>query len=493
MAAERNYQSPETTPGIEVVLTDLARDGLGTSVLVSNRHNPEIANTTPLITTNFVNGGNLLPSPYGDMYLGQLGVIAAGEGEATVTFTLLPGLLDYFRSIGLVSERTHVFEVNHQGGSRRHGYPHGDALEQLIKTPTQQWLSFNPNAFTLVPTLTGPHVKQQARDLGVRVLEQPSSDLTNNKAVLRQVKEKYGFTMLPGMALEHEEHLRTAVRQYGDTQHGIWLKFPTGSGGDLVRHVPQVTEDSIRVAISKLRETILQAHEEGALGMSGEQFWPEGKLAPEKYPLVIEEDAKDFGEVVIIGSNHFRTAPDGTQIYGYFRQITGEETGEFIGSERFVPDAAIQTALDTATQNVADFLRDNGYYAIAGIDYFVVKKPNGALQVYVLELNARPIISTYPFIVGERLGINKWVNINVTLPTAVSSMEEFGEIVGDDLYKRGAANGIVPMAFRTVVGDTDEGTLASPHCKLVILGDEKEQYAIIARLVAKGVKIGQTE
>lgn len=472
---------------MEIIKQDI-QHGIGAHVVESHPQYPEGAK--PLVVVNFDNPWNLLSEPVGDDYLSGLAALSAGKNEAALVFTMFTGLQTYYRQEGLVDPSTEIIEVPHRGG-KKYGFPHGDPLEQIRQELNGNELRDEAGRrYVLVPTLAHDKVHEQARAIGVATLEQPHADRTNNKAELRAAASDYGIPLLPGRLIQHGDRLWKIAWEYRRSGHGLWLKFPTGSGGDLVYRVHQPTWGELRRAVRTVRETVHSAFEHGALGMHGEDFWPESRIAPEKFPLVVEEDARNIGEVVVLGSNHFTVSPDGIQVNGYFRQITGPD-GEFIGSEKFHPDAEIKAQIDEVTRRTGVYCQDMGQFGVQGLDYFVVRQNDGALVTYVLELNGRPPISSYPDIIGKRVGINSWKNVNVTLPTAVESMGDFSAIIGDDLYKRGSSAGIVPMAFRTIV-DADDGTIASPHVKMVILGSEEDQQQIIQRLQVKGVKIGQT-
>lgn len=472
--------------------TRLQHKGLG-AIVVEDHPLQLNSETTPLVVANFVNPWNLLPDPYGDKYLSGLAIISAGKNETALTFQLLPGFENYLREIGVIDPTTTIIQASHNGG-RRYGFPHGDPLHRLHQEVGDSTSLRDPktgNEYVLVPTLTHGKVAEQARKLGVHTLDQPDADVTNNKAILRDEASRYGIPLLPGIVVRDGDRIGRIVKRYKDSQHGIWLKFPTGSGGDLVQPVERISRRNIRRGIKKVRDTVYEAIKQGDFGIEGKSFWPRHKIAPREFPLVIEEHAKNLGEVLIIGSNHFSTLPQGEEIYGYFKQITGP-TGDFIGSERFEPEGEMRMQLDEVTRRVAQYNRDKGFFGVGGIDYFVIQRPDGKMQTFVLESNARPIISTYPYIVGERLGINEWTNTNVTLDRPIRSFEDFVESVGPDLlYQKGATSGIVPMAFRTVI-DINEGVIDSPHCKLVILGSEERRKEIMQRLEAKGITIGAT-
>lgn len=463
--------------------------GIGRHVVESHPQYPDGAK--PLVVVNFDNPWNLLSEPVGDDYLSGLAAISAGENEAALVFTLLPGLQEYYRKEGIVDPSTEIIEVPHRGG-KKYGFPHGDPLEQAGRLLDGEELRepMTGGPYVLVPTLTHDKVRSQAHAIGVRTLEQPPADQTNNKAKLREAAARYDIPLLPGRLIHHGDNLWQVASELRRSSHGLWLKFPTGSGGDLVYRIPQPTEGELRRAVRAVRDTVHSAFEHGDLGMQGREFWPEHRIAPEDFPLVVEQDARNIGEIVVLGSNHFTVSPDGVQVNGYFRQITGID-GEFIGSEKFEPDGAIRAQIDDVTERTGRYCQDMGQYGVQGLDYFVIKLPDGSLQTFVLELNGRPPISSYPDIIGKRVGINSWVNVNVTLPSAVSSLEDFAAIMGEDLYRKDATAGVVPMAFRTIV-DSDEGVIASPHVKMVILGSDFEKEAIITRLQERGVKIGQT-
>jgi len=149
--------------------------------------------------------------------------------------------------------------------------------------------------------------------------------------------------------------------------------------------------------------------------------------------LIIESDAQNKGDLLVLGSAHCVSSANGSvQILGHFEQIT--EEGAFVGSRRYYPPAETQALIDDQIRATARYNADrNGYHGIQGPDYVVIRRPNGEIIVRTLELNTRPIISTYTDFAAKKLGVPHWINTNVTLNRSIASFDDFVQSVGSDL------------------------------------------------------------
>ncbi len=459
---------------------------LGHTVLKANE-----VKGNPVVTLNFVNPDHrlTLPFPDGDWYLRNTAVPAVRDGETVLCTTLIPGLQEYYREVGLVSDGSHIVEVEPSLDKKGTlGYPFTDPLAGISGKVRLGSDGLGETSY-LVPTYTNVQTESQAASIGLGSIDRVDSVVTNNKASLRRDADKYGIPMLDGSVVESDTELVDAVKKYGSLEHGVWLKFATGSGGDLVYRVKNVSERSLRNGIHAMRGSIARAFTQGEFAVSAQDFWPQGEFAPAELPLVIESDARNEGKVLMNGSNHFVTNKDGSvQILNQFEQLLTDE-GEYLGSRTFSPEGDVKQKLEDATMRAAEYnMSENSFYGIQGIDWFLMEDKNGDTQVKVVELNSRPIVSTLPVIVSEKVGAPHWINTNVYTDTDVFDINDYIDIVGRDLAFGNSEHGIViPQAFRTLV--TRSEVRPSPNFKILIMGDTPEKCAeIVDRLKQRGIR-----
>jgi len=444
---------------------------------------------TPLITGNYVSPEHRLPlpAPIGDHYLRQTFVPAVQEGEVVVCNTLVEGLLRYYKQVGLVLNDSQVIEVE-PGNTESvpYGYPVTDPLQALVNN-VQIRVDDECSPATLISTFTGPEISAQADALGLLTLEREPSSKSNSKALLRESSVAYGFSMLPGAVVRTEEELNAVLDTDWNTENGIWLKFPTGSGGDLVYRIEgKATPEALLNGIHKLREVVAQSFKEANFTMPFEEFWPSNVFVPPDLPFVVEADAKEMGEIIANGSTQIITNKNGAiNTIGHFKQLTSPETGEYLGNEPFNDiDEGMSAVVEEQVNRVGEFnMTHNRYYGIQGIDWFLMRGKDGAVNAYVVELNSRPTANTPPVIMAEKLHAPYWINTNVFTDQPIRSVDDFIDLVGPEYAYGSPTEGgmVVPQAFRTIV--RRKGIEASPNFKILIMGSGPEHCREIMQLL----------
>lgn len=443
---------------------------------------------TPLINLNFVcpEPRLPLPSPEGDSYLRQTAIAAVRPGEMVLCNMLIPGLLDYYQRVKLVPDKNQVVEIE---PGEKHGFPHSDPLERLRSNGEVVANIYNDSRLILTSTFSGDAISAQARRLGIDILDRPDSVITNDKALLRKNAEKYRIQMLPGVCIDDWESVDDAVEKFGSLRHGVWLKAPGGSGGDLVYHIKKVTRDSLLAGRELIRNAVITAFSNGKFSASINDYWPKDRMAPIGSAIVIESDVRNHGEIVANGSTQFVTHKSGkVEIIGHFKQMTSDE-GEYLGNRPYKPNESDKKDILTQVRNVARLSLDEKYYGIQGVDWFIVKSANGRNVTYVVERNARPTANTPPTIMADKLGIKEWINTNVYTDTPVRKIDDYIDIVGANLaFGDPLKDGLViPQAFRTTV--TRRRVTPSPNFKILIAGKSSEHCdTIVQELKRRGVR-----
>lgn len=442
----------------------------------------------PVVTLNYVNPDHrlVLPYPDGDWYLRNTAVPAVKSGETVICNTLIKGLMSYYERMSLVDDsRAQIMQVDPRPNGVVYGYPATDPLARLDAS------FFRGNSSYLASTFYGEQVLDQVRRLDLEPLQRPDSILTNNKAQLRRFAPEFGYSMLPGVLIESRDDIYEAAESFQHLSSGVWVKFPAGSGGDLVRYCPNPTRSLIEGAIGNIRSAVLGSFDQGQFNVTGQNFWPEESLAPNNLPIIVEADARNLGDVLINGSTQFVTNQGGEiALIGHFQQMTTGE-GEYLGNRPYlIKDEQIKSAIEGQVERVARYnIQQNGYFGIQGADWFLLRDAEGRFQVRVVELNSRPTANTPPVIIARKLGMNHWVNTNVYTDRLIRSFVDYADIVGKELtYGEGPGGGlVVPQAFRTLVfGDT---IIPSPNFKALILGSSDVQCdEIMHKLIQKGVR-----
>lgn len=451
-----------------------------------------ISDGTPVITGNYINPQHELPLPWpdGDWYLRQTFVPAVRPGETVVCNTLVPGLLEYYRDVGLIEEGAGIIEVETpQQTEPTYGFPYTDPLTTLSGEVAFE--NEHGPAY-LCSTFNGELVGAQADSLSLRSIQRASSELSNNKARLRQASEEFGFDMVPGMTLGSWDEVKIGAEASWNSAQGCWLKFPTGSGGDLVVNIPgPFTEDRLASTIMDLRSVVGRAFAEGGFEINFDDFWPLGNTAPTGFPLVLESDATYLGDLVTNGSTQFVTTQSGeTHLVGHYSQMTTGQ-GEYLGNAP-IENMDTQTAelIEAQVRAAANYNAiAHKYFGIAATDWFLIRDLDGEQRVVISELNARPTANTPPAIIAQKLGAKHFVNINAYTGREITNIDDFVDIVGADLaYGDPQESGIViPQAFRTLV--TRRQTTASPNFKIVALGRDSEHcQQLLTKLSERSVR-----
>lgn len=444
----------------------------------------------------FTKKDEVYPTPNGDAYLSTAGLVASERGGTTITVETPPGYVDHLREIGVLPEDTHVLQRPITiTDPEKVGHPASDPLSLMIS----EGHLFNGEQY--VSIFENPEIRRQVEEAGLSLLGRPDSTIANNKARLRQFAEQYGIDMLPGKVVESWDDLyRFAEHHKGEK---AWMKVSIGSGGDLVLPVRHLSRTTAEEATGKMRQTVTQAFEKAEFSMTADEFWPEGEVSPIGFPNVIEEDASVEGEIVINGSNFFVTKQDGSVEYlGTFQQITSPD-GEFMGSRLYHPDDDVMDKIREQTERFAEFnMRENGYFGIQGMDFFVMRDSHGRARVRPIEGNSRPPISSYPEILMRNLRTEQdgydspestWDNINLVSRTQMGTDAKVADIIGKGLafgIKDSAGKvlrQVIPLATRALVtknGDGESRVVPSDRAKWFIYGANKDQKEMAIRELA---------
>ncbi|MCB0334549.1 MAG: hypothetical protein KDD55_13685, partial [Bdellovibrionales bacterium] len=370
---------------------------------------------------------NLLPEPSGDAYLVFTAAPTLMPGETLVSLTFQPGVLDYYRSIGLLSPEASIIEVNPDPQCvSQAGFPFTDPISQLPEGDSRLTGSY------FISTFPSEVARQRSSSLGSASVQNYDPAYLNNKAQFRIDAPEYGYRMLPGIVCQSPEDL-LQVTQFQGTK--LWAKLATGSGGDLVQPV-YPNEGALESALTQLRNAVHSAFSNAQFPheASGEAFWPSHALTPSAERVVIEQDAAVLGPILLNGSMNVCLHRDGTfELVDYFRQNTAPD-GSYRGSERFHPEDlshAVHEAIDEQAQQVFAYAHDHGYRGYIGFDFFVLGSQDNP-TVYCIELNARPTMSTVPALTAKKMQslsggesrYDDYINVNIEAPFPLETISD---------------------------------------------------------------------
>ncbi len=440
-------------------------------------------------------GTQPLPFPPGDSYLGFIGLTVSEKGGATISLQTPPGYIDHLQEVGVLPTDTRLVQrparIIHPG---KMGYPATTPLAQLASEGYR--FHDDGNSPYLTSIYESPEIRRTAEAVGLKLLGRPDSNVTNNKARLREHAAEFGIDMLPGQVVYTWDDLgHFAERHKGERS---WMKVATGSGGDLVLRVDHTSREKVVDAISSMQRAVAESFNNAEFAMTMEEFWPEGDVSPIGFPNIIEEDASVEGEIVVNGSNFFVVNADGSVDYhGTFKQLTDPETGEFMGSVVYDPKPDVLEKIQDQTMRLANYAKSMKYRGPIGMDFFEMVDALGRTRIRPIEGNFRPPISSNLWVVRENLvtefdgeynrdGI--WINRNHTSRIAYGLGNTIPDVIGRDLafgirdQSGKVLRQLIPLATRALVTENSDGEVSimpSDKAKWVVYAANQDQVNIL--------------
>lgn len=467
-------------------LPSLETLGLATTTLQAHGVLPDGAatiyvnnNTGAEIRGGRVTAFDVVPDPACVAPLTYYAVPTLKAGEYALTLPLPPGFVDYYVMRGLLNSSDQALQVNPMPGG--FGYPHLDPLaimqEQELGLPTEL------EGARFVCTFPSNLALEHARAAGGETVQSSDPRITNNKAFLRTMAEKYGFLMSPGIEVKDAASVEQALQEFNDSPR-LWVKLAHGAGGDTVLRVnPPYTKEVIEAAIDKLRVDVNRNFANNQFSSdAAEAYWPNASYSPIGTSVLIEADAGVYGEVIdncaaMVVVNH-----DGSsEVITYTRQFTAD--GAYLGNECLTPSAETKPKIDKMLAAVARmYNKELGYSGIFGVDYLLVRNASGEEVPVVIEANGRPINSTYALIVAQKIGATYWINAKLESPVPLSSFAALEPLLTDAegrsyAWETDPAKGcIVPTILDSLHSRSEDGnltTLREGHSCRVVIGSNQ--------------------
>lgn len=438
---------------------------------------------------------HISPTPRLDFPMSYLAVTSARPYEHVLSLTLQPGVLDYFRQIGIVSPNTIVHEVNpERSADGLLGFPFTDALTQARK----QGVSL-PQGSSFVTTFPSQLARENALALGLQPIQRSDPALTNNKGLLRLFSKFYNYEVAPGVSLLSNDDISRAVTLFEGTDKA-WLKLAHGAGGDLVLPITgPITEEKITAGRDSLYRSVQEAFQRSDYGAGAlERFWPADSFAPRLSVITIEKDIGRMGKILGNFSNSMLVHSNGTcETLAYYSQIIGHK-GEFLGSAPVTLTPSIQTCVEKETDKIGQLCRGLNLYGLVGVDFFLIQDEKGAIRPIIIEMNGRPSSSLNTHLVATKLGAPYWINIDLHSSRELNTLEDFERHFAQSpiKYPRSSLSEgmVVPLSFSSMyVKEGDSYSLVHPDRKVrvMIASDQSQEHCldILAELSQYGFKI----
>lgn len=422
------------------------------------------------------------PSPADSWAISQLALNTAQRGEVALVPRPIPGALEYAIGEGLNSPEQ-VVPLDIPRGAIAGGRMTDIDILSLARTlPPTELARFHGEAF--VSAFSTPEVRDRARELGFDPIQRGDSISTDDKRALHRHAHEFGVATCPFVEVTEELHFSQIPRFF--QAYGAWLKLSHAMGGCGVYHLPPgFDEGMLGRALENLRGDVITGlvASGGFSPKSAADVWPPGAPCPRHFGVTLEVDAAMFGEKVLTGSSVVEISRGGRHVtHAYFQQIIGEG-GEFLGSGLLDLEGrfgqSVRTTLEAQAKQIGQLVHSRLDFAgVCGIDFILLKTPSGDIDVRIIELNARPPISSAAYILGSlKLGAPAWRAPYLIANEPIVSMHQLEEMLtigGRALTRADPESGrVTPLHFGTIcskVGDNYLITRPANWCQVVITG-----------------------
>jgi hypothetical protein len=258
--------------------------------------------------------------------------------------------------------------------------------------------------------------QRQAQVLGFHHPQPGYAALVNNKALFRELADKYEIPVPAGCALLTEADIGNALEILGPSKSG-WMKLDRGSGGDLVVKLQApVTENAIVAAVRRLRRSFEQALLHNRWNQAVvEEYWPADSFLPVAGVITIEEDIQpaDVDAGCLLMNSH----DGGFYVPSCFAKLMTPQ-GKYIGGSSYYPPPAVKVLLIEYLSRIREMLDvEFGLFGFVGVDFVVGHNVDRSPRITFYELNGRTPISGIAYLLAGKLGYRYWNNVNLTFPS----------------------------------------------------------------------------
>ena len=441
--------------------------GKGLASITIECHGLKPEKFTRFITHSFSNKTQILPDPKGDSFSSSMGVFLAGNNDTVYLFTQPPGLSEWRKNH--LGSKVKLIEINPRlGPNKERGYPYGSINEALFDNHT--FVSKVKHLFKqpiLITTFPDESICKQANKIGLRLIQYFNPKLANSKSIFHQLSSKFEYSTCPSYIVRTDNDIKSAVKALSKFKRGVWVKAD-GSGGDTVNYLPKLTQNSLIIAINKIRKTIINSFEHGGFTPGEkEKIINTDSLIPNS-GVVVESDVRNFGRIIVNGSNFVLTGKSGkVELCGLYSQIT--KNGIFCGSRNLFDDEKFKRFLilkKISKKQIVEMVRENAqsvgkailslnYFGIHGQDFFIVYTSKKELKIFNTEINARIPNSGIAHMAAMKAEVNHFLMLNLKMKSgSCNTLKDFKKMVTIDsidyLNNEPKEGAIWPMAFKAL-------------------------------------------
>lgn len=443
----------------------IANDGLPS--LTIKLHGLKPQDFTRFLSHSFSNKTQVIPNPKGDSFSSSAGSFLAGVGDHVCLFTQPPGLNNWRQSTHLSKFVTlHEFDCQ-IGPNHEKGYPFGSINEAFLGNDTfKNFLSTVHPPGTLITTFPDDSTKRKAATAGLQMVQKSNPALTNSKSEFHLHNQKYAYRTCPSFVIKAGKDIVPAIKKLSGYKQGVWVKFD-GSGGDTVVRVPVLTDSTLKNAIHKINLAIRNSFANGNFSPQEKEKIIKSMSTIPQQGIIVEADVRNFGEIVVNGSNAVTTDIAGnSQLCGLYSQIT--QHGVFCGSRDLFADPIFQRYLSQrhiSPKTIVKLLERNArkvarlatllqFFGLSGQDFFLVETPGGKLEVYNTELNGRISNSAVANFAAVQARVDHFLMLNIKAKTkecnTISDLKTLMTVNGVDYLNHDPQDGAVwPIAFKS--------------------------------------------
>lgn len=431
----------------------------------------------------------IAPWPEFDFYQAYYAQCVAGANDIVLSLVSQPGMQAYHRSIGLIDASTRIFELDPVGDKL--GFPHTDPLALAV---IRHDLPLKDRLF--VSTLPTPFTAAAAKRLGMNAVQEVDSVVANDKGLFQQAAAKFGYPVFESIELHRESQIGDVARAWGQSPHGVVVRLSRGAGGDTAIFCAG-TEAGLRKALSDLRVRCEAAYNSASFDHDSlESFWPTGAVLPTGSQVSVSRHAKDYGEILLNGSlSMVVDKGGGYRVGSFYSQVTNSD-GAFLGSASVSLKPEITGQISRSLKGIAAYCESLKLFGLVGVDFMLVRCPDGATRLFFYEVNGRPSSSAMAELVCQKLGGKSFLQGVVKAANPITTFEEGRNClnsIGHDLLG-GSSDGarIVILALTSCWRNGANGLeLMHPSnaVKLMAVGPDSESCRrLFERLKLGGLK-----
>ncbi|PKL36683.1 hypothetical protein CVV38_02140 [Candidatus Peregrinibacteria bacterium HGW-Peregrinibacteria-1] len=409
-----------------------------------------------------------VPLAEADQYLNFAPLAFPGSGnnagEMAVMFEPLRGSYEYLERVGVHqrgADERFFFLEKEKGTSAPDGDVEFHFMDIIRRNIGYYRERFGKLGF--LPIFPSRHSEIIAELTGMELLNSEKAGYgANNKASLRLNADKYGYQVTEGLQYERlnngemvglYNNVLDNIEGYIAAGKDVWVKYPTGSGGDLVvplRHAKLKDKGSREIrqqakdALVKIAYNVLLSRVgKGSIAVpSFEEVMKVLEVGGLVVETGLEGNFKNYNVQGVVGRNGEFTEVNMSE------QLTSPE-GAYLGNMvRPVEEYSEKTrvAVWQAMRQLSEYLhKEVGANMLFGADILVDENDVAT----VIDLNGRFNGSTSQKLIAAHLDVPYSLNVNINLPFVPETFQEILDCLGADILFDGRKEfGVLPKLPR---------------------------------------------